>query len=47
MAGVAGAEGHRQYADCMASPASKAIPESRPRRLMSLALPQADALTVN
>ena len=25
--------------DCMASPTSEAFPESRPRRLMSLALP--------
>jgi len=40
MTGVAGAEKIKDSTlDCMASPTSKALRESRPRRLMSLALP--------
>jgi len=40
MTGVAGAEEIKDSTlDCMASPTSKAFPESRPCRVMSLALP--------
>jgi len=40
MTGVAGAEDIKDITlDCMASSTSKAFRESRPRRLMSLALP--------
>ena len=40
MTGVAGAEEIKDSTfDCLASPTSKAFRESRPRRLMSLALP--------
>ena len=40
MTGVAGADEIKDsMLDCMASPTSKAFPESRPHRLMSLALP--------
>jgi len=40
MTGVAGAEEIKDSTlACMASPTSKAFPESRPRHLMSLALP--------
>ena len=40
MTGVAGAEKTKDSTlDCMASPTSKAFPESRPCRLMSLVLP--------
>jgi len=40
MTGIAGANEIKDSTlDCMASPTSKAFPESRPHRLMSLALP--------